>query len=507
MALNSLVVYLYPPTNRGSSLPLDDVIEYSRNERGREVVRLRLIPDPLDPTVIGEEVTIQLFKSRRDRIEDITQAETVYTFTAVPGPGGAEIEFDLRNIVYSTEHPFPVVRRGYYFFKITHTGGPTGPSNVEATSNDFRVALMTTDQFEEEWLNGATRESSDHRLVLNQPRRITGVRINRISRNHPLDAVPLNLVIGAETPTPNKYLSWGEGEIVEIDQSIPAGIGREYDLIHRDRADYVTVSVDPLLLPSENTMERMIVENRLIERETLRRWLDAEADWLEQSYLYCPLEPAIIVSDDSLASLDPSAGAPPSPALPQNFDYDIKGAPVTHYMNTAGHWVTLQVPYSLPLVWDYLVGSLENARIVDVDPRWIHKSSARVIELVPYEQSLAFHYIGLIFTNSIWGPVELPSFWRYRYWAGISERTTPYEIIEALGFRAAIKALAVLSQMYKGGIASQSVSRDGVSETVSFTSSAMYATYSATSESYRQRLDTLLPQLKRKYFGIYMDVL
>ena len=506
MALNSLTVYLYPSNRRGSTLPFDGLIEYSRNEENRNIVRLRIIPDPLDATVLGEEITIRLMKSRRERIEEITQAETVYTFAAVPGVGGAEVEFDLKRIVYSTNHPFPVVRRGNYFFHVEHTGGTTGPSSVEATSDDFRVALMTTDRFEEEWLKGATRASADDRAVLIQPRRVIGVSVAEVSKNHALDAVPLNLVIGAETP-PKKYLSWGEGEIVELDLSIPGGIQKEEVLIDRNRADYIKVIVDPLLLPDSNVSERLIVENSRITRETLRRWLDAESDWLETSFLYCPLEPAIVVSDDSLATLDPSAGAPPALPLAQNYDYDIKGAPVTHFTASSGHWISLQVPYSLPLLWDYLVGALENARIVDVDPRWIHKSAARIIQLVPYEQSLSFSYIGLMFTNSIFGPVELPSFWRYRYWAGIPEEKTPLEIVEAIGFRAAVKALTVLGTMFKGGISNQSVGRDGVTESVSYTSSAMYGVYSASIENFQKRLDVLLPQLKRKYFGIYLDVL
>lgn len=506
MALNNLTAFLYPPERRGSSLPFDGLIEYSRNESGRNIIKLNIIPDPLDASLLGEEITIRLYKARRDRIEEVVQAETVYTFTSVPPPSGVEILFDIKRIVYSTQNPFPIVRRGNYFFVIEHSGGTTGPSPISTKTDDFRVTLMTTERFEEEWLKGATRSSNDDRDVMFQPRRITGVRVASVSKNHTLDMIPLNLVVGAETP-PKKFLSWGNGELIELDLSIPGGIQKEYILIERNRSDYIKVVVDPLFLPAVNTMETLIVENSLISRESLRRWLDAEMDWLEQSYLYTPIEPALCVSDHSLASLDPSSGFTPAAPLPQNFDYDLKGGPVTHFTGTPGHWVTLQVPFSLPLIWEYLVGSLENARIVDVDPRWIHNSTARMIELVPYEQSLAFHYIGLMFTNSIWGPVELPSFWRYRYWAGVSQEATPYEIIEAFAFRAAVKALTVLGQMYRGGISSQSVSRDGVSETVSFTSSAMYGIYSATIENYQKRLDVLLPQLKRKYFGVYLDVL
>lgn len=509
MALTALTVYLDPPSNNvnGTVLPFDDVIEYSRNERGRETVTLYVIPTPADATVIGETITIRIMKARRDRTEEVVQARVIYTFSVAPPTAGVKFEWDLRRIIYSTDNPFPMMRRGMYFISVEHSGGTTGPSSVTANSNDFRVTLLTTDRLEHEWLLGATRRSNDDRSVRFQPKILTGVRVLEVSKNHVLSQVPLTFMLGDES-TPNRYLSWFNGELVPIDMSIPAGIQKQYLLVDRFETDYIVVQVDPRLLPVTPVVERLIVDRELIQRETLRRWIDEEADWLESVFLFTPIEPALCVSDNTLRTLSPSAGSQPaSQSLPTNFDYDLMGAQITYFPPEAAHWITLQVPFGMPLAWEYLVGALENSRIIDINVQWIHKSSARQIQLIPFNQSLAYHFIGLMYSQAIRGAMELPSFWRYRYWAGIQEETTPLPLIETIGFRSAIKALTVLGQMFRGGVSSQSVSRDGVSESVTYTSSAMYGIYSATIGDYQKRLEALLPQIKRKYFGVYLDVL
>lgn len=509
MALTSLQVYMDPPPLeiRGTVLPFDGVIEYSRNERGREIMRAYVIPTPNDGTVINEEITIRLMKARRDRNEEVAQARQTYTFTGPVPAGGVAFEWDLRRIVYSAEKPFPIVRRGDYFVQVEHTGGPTGPSNVQDETDDFRVTLMTTDQLEREWLLGATRRSNDDRQVRFQPFQLTGVQVIEVSRNHPLDLIPLTL---AYDGLPNTFLSWDDGELIPINTAIPAGIHRQYTLPSRDRRHYVVVQVDPRLIPNTDTTEKLTIDRQLITREALRRWIDAEAQWLEEAFLYVPIEPALVVSDYSLTDLSVGAGAGTSQQagpLPQNFDYDLKGPPLTYYPPQPAHWINLKVPYWRPLHFDYLVGALENTRIVDINVDWIHKGSAGYVTLVPFNQSLSYHFIGLMYIHATRGPVELPSFWRYRYWAGVEDEVTPMPLLEVLGLRAAVVALAVLGQSFRGGFSSQSVSRDGVSESASYTASATFGIYSATIEEYKKRLEKLEKQIQRRYYGMTLEVL
>ena len=511
--LTALTAFIRPPHNRGTSLPFDGVVEFSRNERGREVVRLHVLPTPNDINVVGEQITIRLMKARRDRSEEVVSARKVFAFSAPPPTNGEAFEYDLRYITNSDDKsPFPLMRRGNYFFEITHTGGTTGPTAISTTTDDWRVALLTTDQLEADWLLGTTRRSNDNRSVRFQPREVTGVRIIEVGRNYPLDLFPLALVKGNETSggsaSNNTYLSFDGGEVVRIDTSIPTGIDTQYVLMNRNRTNYIIVQVDPFLLPQQSITERILIDRALIDRDSLRRWIDAESEWLERSFLFTPIEPALCVSDHSIRGMDPSSGGTPfNLQYGDNSDFDIKGPPITYKPPTPGKWISILLPYGFPLKWDYLIGALEHTRIVEVNPSWIQPTQGRFIQLVPFNQALAYNFIGLMYVAALRGPVELPAFWRYRYWAGIAEYTTPADIVELIGMRAACKALAILGQMYRGGFSSQSISKGGASESVSYTASAMYGIYSATINDLKTRLEKLEIQVKRRIFGLYLTVL
>lgn len=517
MALTGLQVYLDPPANdlRGTTLPFDGIIEYSRNEPGREVVTLRVIPTPNDGTLSGEQITVRLMKARRDRMEEVVQAKVVFDFTGPVDPIGRAFSFDLRQVVYDPLKPFPVVRHGNYYFQVERTT-PASPA-VEGITDDFRVAVMTTDALEENWLLGATRRSNDDRSVRQQPSQITGVQVKEVSRNHPLDLFPLSLVYdkddgvaggGGPKPVRNVYLSWDDGELVKLETSIPTGIQKQYALPNRQRKDYVIVQVDPRYLPNTDTTEFLLIDRQLVKRQQLRDWLDAEVQWIEEVFLHVPVDPGVVVSDFSLRTLSPGSGTnSTAPILPENSDYDFKSSPASYYPPNAGHWINLRVPFWRPLHWDYLEGALETTRIVSVNTDWIHHGTAGFIELLPFNQSFAYHFIGLMYVHAVRGPVGLPSFWRYRYWAGIPDDTVPKTILDIIGMRVAVKGLAVLGQAFRGGFSSQSVSRDGVSESVGYTASAMYGIYSATIEEYKKRLEPLEKQVKGKYFGIFFMAL
>jgi len=511
MALTTLQIYLEPPESRESVLPHDGVIEYTRNERGRNIIKAYVVPTPNDGTLVGEEITLRLMKARRDRSEEVVQARKVFTFTSAVPPNGMLFEFDLKEIKYSSKYPFPVVRRGDYFIEVEHSGGITGPSAISASTVDFRVTLMTTDFLELNWLKGATRKANDERNVRFQPREITGVKVIELSTNHPMNIFPMSLEIGAEG---NRYLNWGNrngpGEIIKINMAIPDGIQQQYILPANDDKNYAVVEVNPLLLPNVNTTERLWVDKSLIKREVLRRWIDEEAEWLESTWLHTPLDPALVVSDFNLGGLNIGPGASTSQAadiLPENKDWDLKGTPTTYYPPTAGHWINLKVPYWNPIRFEYLIGALENTRIVDINVDWVHKGASGYITLIPFNQSIAYHFIGLMYVNALRGAVSLPSFWRYRYWAGFEGEETPPDVLEVIGLRAAANGLGILGQMYKGGIASTSISGGGRSTSTSFTASATFGIYSATIEGYNKKLMTLEKQIQRKYFGITFEIL
>ena len=100
-----------------------------------------------------------------------------------------------------------------------------------------------------------------------------------------------------------------------------------------------------------------------------------------------------------------------------------------------------------------------------------------------------------------------PQLWRVTYKAGLDE--IPADLYEAIYKKATIGVLQLWGDLIIGaGIASQSVSIDGFSQSIGTTQSAMYGGASARCEEYRKDLDKrLLPTLKSYYTGLKMAVL
>ena len=104
-----------------------------------------------------------------------------------------------------------------------------------------------------------------------------------------------------------------------------------------------------------------------------------------------------------------------------------------------------------------------------------------------------------------------PQLWSVDYVAGVDEndKTFPTALLqEAIYKRAACGILNVWGDLILGaGIASQSVSIDGVSQSIGTTQSAMFGGASARIESYTKDInEQILPSLKMKFSGIRMVV-
>ena len=124
---------------------------------------------------------------------------------------------------------------------------------------------------------------------------------------------------------------------------------------------------------------------------------------------------------------------------------------------------------------------------------------------MPFNQEVAFNFIGLVWVESLRGPVPLPNFWNFS--ALVGHRKTPKVLIELVAKKAAIDVLTIAGQAFRGGFSSQSVSRDGVSESVSYTASATFGIYSATIEDYRKWIEANIKELRGAFRGVNMVVL
>lgn len=155
-----------------------------------------------------------------------------------------------------------------------------------------------------------------------------------------------------------------------------------------------------------------------------------------------------------------------------------------------------------------------NQRSVEIPLDWIQldKLSGQ-ITLFPSAgsaNSLIIGQTGMLFGfQSQWD--YAPQLWEVEYTAGIDEndKNMPFELLkEAVSKRASCGILNVWGDLIIGaGIASQSVSIDGVSQSIGTTQSAMYGGASARVQEYTNDLnDRILPILRQKFGGIRMIV-
>ena len=387
----------------------------------------------------------------------------------------------------------------------------TETAAASADSPDFRVALVTVNRLRRDWLFGSATKANDERMVRYQPTQITGVVVEEISKNHPLDVFPLNLDIyqtaggtAGDTPTYTRRISWREGTQAVIDGTQ----NQRLVLPSADRRGYIIVRIEePWSLPTTTqehglVREELLVDKDVMSEETLRRRIDEASDEMENSLLQQFLEPTLVVSeiDPSQIQFTPQLGA-----LVPNNDYDALRQPITYYPIVPGRWIRIQMPFNWLLDVEQLFGAVANTRVIEIDNAWIiFDEPGGFIELVPFNQQAGFDFLGLVFVESLRSATSIPNFWHYRMWAGLRE--TPGDVLRVIGMKAAIPTLTVAGQAFRGGLASESVSRDGVSQSVSYTASAVYGVYSATIEDYRKEIAELMAFLKGKYRGLVLHV-
>jgi len=110
-------------------------------------------------------------------------------------------------------------------------------------------------------------------------------------------------------------------------------------------------------------------------------------------------------------------------------------------------------------------------------------------------------YAGIYPQLGYYGHSSIPDYWTVQYATGFQE--IPEDIKKIIAMKAAIPIFDQLGDLILGaGIASQSLGLDGLSQSISSTSSATNAGYGARIQSYQKTIKEAMPQLKKKYSGI-----
>lgn len=157
-----------------------------------------------------------------------------------------------------------------------------------------------------------------------------------------------------------------------------------------------------------------------------------------------------------------------------------------------------------------LIGLLGKIQQVEFPSDWLSAKRtndgigyARYMNLVPTAGSATHSstvYSGISANAGWFGQPTIPNYWTAIYCTSLDR--VPEDILDAIGKLAAINVFHQLGDIILGaGIASQSIGIDGLSQSISTTSSATNAGYGARITGYLNDLKKNLPALKAKYDG------
>jgi hypothetical protein len=440
----------------------------------------------------GEEVQLSLMKARRNR--DVVVATITATLQGI-GPNRATATFFLPDLV--DQKACSTVRRGLYFIRATSVTNPL----VTAVTPDFRVAILTVDRFKKEYLHGADHQALDTEEVKNQPLLINGVTVDFVSRGHQKGWFPLSYNISDPSGcgTPVKLISWCGGPSVAIRSG-----QQKYTLRRGKTLDYIDVTIlDPTVLPSNSIAEDLLIDRQPLTDDFFRDKIEQAISWAEKTALMAYLEPTRVVTEVDQNQITYAPGSTVPTFVDSDWDEIVNA--VMYTRPAPGHWINFRMPYYPTQYFNALYMKVSNVRIVDIALEWIEiDTPGGFVELVPFNQEIAFNFIGLVWVESLRGPVPIPNAWNFDAIVGLKD--TPPVIIELVAKKAAIDALTLIGQAFRPGVAGQSVSRDGVSESVSYLSSGMYGIFSGVIKTYTEWMEMNLPMLRGAYKGVNMLV-
>lgn len=396
-----------------------------------------------------------------------------------------------------------------------------GRDEVSGESADFDIRIVTVARLKSDFLFGIPIQAGQARFVRNQPTNITGVTVVEVSSNHPMGVFNLGYTYIVDGANIIRQLSWNGGPLVSIPNPGTyilrrgtggsgggSSCGGKTGLINQLLGnDYIVVKVaGPTFLPTASTSDDLLVEQLRLDDSTLGKYLCQAEDWLENVALATYIEPTNVVTDRDPTTIQFAAGINAPTPIFTDPDYDFIVGPLTYYPPRAGgEWVDIQTPFPQLLRVDSLFGSIANTRVIDIDLDWIQfYPQGGLIQLVPFNQTIAFDFLGLIWVNALRGAAAIPNFWHFNFIAGL--RDCPCDLQELIAKKAAMDALTMLGAALRPGIGSTSLGRDGVSQSVSYTTQMQYGPYTGAIMAFKEWIDNNLVKYKGKYRGATLVV-
>jgi len=437
-----------------------DRYEYSRFEDNRSKIRVRVLPTPATG-LTQELVTITLLRGTQAILQQSVTLNGDY-------PKGHIAEIDLNSILDA--EGIPTCTRGEY--------------TVQAEQEDIlaaatvRVSIITVDGMRSGYCFGAPLFNYDTMAAKKQPTLVTGVTIRKVSER--TKAGLYNLTYTKATSS----LTWGDGT------AVPIGANSTDEIIPDAKGNYIEVDIDQFELPESDAAEAILVDREIMSDDTIRDEINKAVAEVENTLLKVWVEPIRFATE---------------PFFSQG-GYDRKVEPLAYYANdftrNALVW-HLNLPLQQLIKVEEISGYIGNTVALQLaNMAFTVNRKAGTVDVLPYNSQYAHLYTFFV-QLSIWGVRDvIAGFWRYSGVSGIERMDG--DIVKLIGLVAAIPILTIAGQAYRGGFSSESTSKDGVSVSKSYTSSASYGVYSASIEEYKKWIEKNTKRLRNKYRGIPM---
>jgi hypothetical protein len=196
---------------------------------------------------------------------------------------------------------------------------------------------------------------------------------------------------------------------------------------------------------------------------------------------------------------------------PKYTDYDfVVDAAVFYSFPSVASWLMVDLPLQ-QLTWVYeLDGYMNQGLVTNIPSGWIQwNEMAGEVELVPSAgQALTIMFTGTPFFSFYYNYADIPNFWQYCAMSGL--RDLLFErapVREAIAKKAAIEILLQAGSAYRAGYSGESTSRDGISSSASYTSSAQFGIYAHVTSPYLTWLDENLPAIRQRLGGLQVMVM
>ena len=177
------------------------------------------------------------------------------------------------------------------------------------------------------------------------------------------------------------------------------------------------------------------------------------------------------------------------------------------------NWNFIRCSYPVNKAFE-VEGTLNGVKQITYPIEWLSTKETtqkdqmyRQIYLVPNAGTANIEsiYMGITPHLGLLGTKFIPHYWKVTYCAGYGYSNLPEDLLNFIGKLAAINVFHIMGDLILGaGIASQSIGIDGLSQSISSTSSATNAGYGARIIGYGADLKAAWPRLKAYYSGIEM---